>query len=159
MEQSGYYNFKPLVSKRIHYLTNGLIWFLAGINLIRIAIGWYREYDNLEIIIGSSVTLFLGIVISQTRFKIIAGKFNKHIQGLPDKSWFFVFQRVRHYFLLIFMMFLGIFLKLYSGLNNYSLALIYTTMGTTLVLTSYYFFIQLSKISTVETKDAEPTSP
>ncbi|OLS29021.1 MAG: hypothetical protein HeimC2_02160 [Candidatus Heimdallarchaeota archaeon LC_2] len=153
MDQLRYYTFRPLVSKKMHYLTNGLIWFFAGINLVRIAIGWYRESDNLEVLLGVGFTVIFAIIISQTRFKIISGKFNKHIQRLPDKSWFFAFQQFRHYVLLLLMMNLGILLKEYSGLNNYTLALIYTTMGSTLVLTSYFFFIQI--INPTRTKPLE----
>jgi hypothetical protein len=140
----------PRVSHTSHYIVNGLIWSLAGINLVRLAIGWYLESDILAFLVGIVSTVILAVVISQTRFKIIAGKFNKHIVSLPEKSWFFAFQKVRHYFLLIFMMFLGIGLKEYSGLNEYTLALIYSTMGSTLVLTSYHFFVQVFITSNTE---------
>ena len=130
----------PKVSHNTHYLINGVIWLFAGINLVRIAIGWYLEENMLLATIGLIFTIILSILISKTRFKNIASKFISHIKQLPDRSWFFAFQKVRHYVLLGSMIMLGIFFREYSGLDNYILALIYTTMGSTLVFTSYYFF-------------------
>jgi hypothetical protein len=133
-------SYPPLVSRRTHYFTNGLIWLLAGINLIRLAIEWYMDIDKTKAIIGSLVTLSLGIYLSQTRFKIIAGKFNTRILGLPEKSWILAFQSIKSYILLSTMIMLGITFRVIIGLDEFYLALVYTTMGVVLFLASYFFF-------------------
>lgn len=133
-------SYPPLVSRRVHYLTNGIIWLLAGINLMRLTIDWYMNIDQIKAIIGFIVSLSLGVYLSQTRFKVIASKYNVRILGLPEKTWIFAFQSIRSYILLSIMIVMGITLRVIIGLDEFYMALIYTTMGVVLFLASYFFF-------------------
>lgn len=148
-----FYELPPQINSRFHYITNGVIWTGAGINMMILAIGWYLELNKWQGILSGLVTFSMGILIANLRFKKIVHKFNNHIQSLPDRSWFFSFQALKHYFLLVFMMTLGLTLRHYSGLDVFILAIIYMTMGTTLVISSYHFYIQI-----ILTKNHETTS-
>ena len=136
----GFHELPPKIKSRYHYITNGIIWTGAGINLMINATGWLSESETWLGLLTGFITFSLGIILSKTRFKKIAGKFITHIRGLPDNSWFFAFQARRHYILLITMMLLGISLRKFSGIDIFYLSIIYMIMGTTLFFTSYYFF-------------------
>ena len=140
-----FHEFPPRIASRIHFLTNGVIWFFAGLNLQILALGWWTDADRIIAAIAGLITFSLGVLITKTRFKIIVGKFISHIRNLPARSRIFSFQKLKHYILLAFMMTLGITLRHYSGLDTFYLAWIYQTMGTTLYLSSYYFFNQYLK--------------
>lgn len=137
-----FYELPPQIRSHFHYITNGIIWTGAGINMMIIAVRWFSETEIWQGLLTGLVTFSLGIFISKTRFKKIIVKFVTHIQSLPEKSWFFSFQQLRHYLLLTFMMLLGITLRDHSGLDVFYLSLIYMIMGTTLFHSSYYFYNQ-----------------
>ena len=142
MKVMRFYELSPKVNSKLHYLTNGLIWTGAGFNLMYLATNWFSESDRWQGILGGLITFSLGILISKTRFKKIVVKFLTHIDNLPQRSWFFSFQAFRHYVLIILMMVMGLSLRNFSGIDLFYLAIIYMIMGTTLFLSSYYFYTQ-----------------
>ncbi len=142
MKAMDFYKLPPQIKSRFHYITNGIIWTGAGLNLMFIATRWLSDSTILKGFLTGLITFSLGILLSKTRFKKIGGKFIFHIRSLPDNSWIFSFQALRHYILLSIMMILGISLRKFSGIDVYYLSIIYMTMGTTLFFTSYYFYHQ-----------------
>ena len=117
-----------------------VVWFFAGGMLL------YRGF--MGVMIHSEfllpkvvVALFLGLVFYNLMFKKISKKHITRIEGLKNKKHpFYAFFNLRSYLMMIFMISMGITIRLLALVPFEYLALFYIVMGTPLLFSAFGFF-------------------
>jgi hypothetical protein len=131
--------FKPAVRRKWLLVLAGLLWSVVGLGLCRAAWHWIVVLP-----MGSGLPLAgLGAAGAVTAWRFIfSGIARKNIQRLnrlSEKPCLFAFQTWRSYFLIVFMIGLGMALR-HSPVPKPWLAVAYAAVGGALVLASggYY---------------------
>ena len=143
--------FKPGVEKVWLYLAAGLMWFGVGIMLIRFANRWLALASDatLVLLILAGVTLAAGIY--GFGFSRLAKKNIRRISLMDgERTCFFAFQEWKSYPLVIFMIGLGIYLRLYAPIPKTLLAALYIGIGGGLSSSSLHYFVQVFRSLGVE---------
>jgi hypothetical protein len=131
----------PAVSKFWLYLLASIIWSGVGIYLNFLAVGWLIPIiiDQAALFVLSGLILSLAIYVIM--FRPFANQNIERIRGLPgDRICLFAFQRWTSYLLVLVMISLGIFLRVYSPLPKPYLAVLYMGIGTSLFLASLRYY-------------------
>jgi hypothetical protein len=146
-------NLKPGVRKNWLQLTAGLIWLGVGLMLISFASRWLKPValpTLLWLILAGCV---LAIAIYFFGFSKMAIKNIKRICQLEgEKICLFAFQKWTSYPLVVFMISLGIYLRVYSPIPKPQLAILYLGIGGGLSLSSMRYFVQIAP--TFQSKNA-----
>ncbi len=139
--------FKPGIPKNRLLILAGLMWSVVGIMLCYIAIQWLRDLPCFKAV-GLE---FFGIALSLAAFRFtFAGIARKNIERInlgSDVACLFSFQAWKGYFIIVFMIILGVLLRA-SSIPKYYLAVVYTGIGGALFMASVLYYIQLWRIST-----------
>lgn len=117
-----------------------VVWFFAGGMLL------YRGF--MGVMIHSEfllpkvvVALFFGFVFYNLMFKKISKKYITRIEGLKNKkNPFYAFFNLRGYLMMIFMISMGVTIRLSALVPFEYLALFYIVMGTPLLFSAFRFF-------------------
>jgi hypothetical protein len=144
--------FKPGVPKSILYLIAGLMWSGVGFYLMNLTREWIAPVTKLYLVIIFAMGILLGLAIYSFGFSKFADKNIRRIQSISsDKPCLFAFQEWTSYPLVAFMIFLGIFLRVYAPIPKTWLAGIYIGIGFSLVRASvhYYKHIWESLVGTI----------
>ena len=131
--------FKPGVSKYWLLTLAGLMWSAVGVLLCRRAYGWFAAIPGdgaipLELFGG-----LLAVTAYRFGFSKIAKKNTERLCKLKERTCVFAFQTWRSYLLVGLMMVLSAFLRR-SPIPNIYLALLYTTIGGALFLSSFSYY-------------------
>lgn len=120
---------KPGFDKFWLFVVASLMWSGAGIYLDLLAFGWLRPADiGLALLLIAS-GLLLAVVIYAIMFKRFADLNILRIRNLTgDKVCIFAFQRWTSYPLVVVMISLGIFLRVYSPIPKPFLAVLYSAL-------------------------------
>lgn len=133
--------FKPTVRKVWLQLSAGLVWFGVGVMLISFASRWLIPVAFSTTLILVTVGLLLATGIYFFGFSKLAKKNIKRISGLEgEKVCLFAFQAWTSYPLVLFMIFLGIYLRTYSPFPKPLLAILYLGIGGGLLSASLHYF-------------------
>ena len=135
---------KPGVEKFWLFVAAGFIWSGVGIYLDFLAFGWLRPVKTSLALIFAVSGILLAVAIYAIMFKRFADLNILRIRDLPGgKICIFAFQRWTSYPLVVVMISLGIFLRIYSPIPKPYLAVLYLGIGTSLFLASlrYYRFM------------------
>jgi len=130
----------PAVSKKWLILISGILWSGTGILLIWIASKWFTLFDSRQMIFALTAGPVLGLVIAWFGFKNLAHKNADRISSYPEKVCIFAFQRWQMYFLIVFMMSLGIFMRNTALIPKFLLAPVYIGIGSALFLASFVYY-------------------
>jgi len=133
-------NFKPEVDRKWLIVLSGIMWCGVGILLNWIASKWFGKFENRQIIIALTAGPLLGLIISYFGFGKLARKNIDRILNYPAKVCLFAFQRWQMYFLIVFMMSLGIYMRSSALIPKFLLAPVYIGIGTALFLSSFVYF-------------------
>ena len=131
---------KPAVFKKRLILISGILWSGTGILLIGIASKWFTLFDSRQMIFALTAGPVLGLVIAWFGFKNLAHKNADRILAYPEKVCVFAFQRWQMYFLIVFMMSMGIFMRSTSLIPKFMLAPVYIGIGSALFLASFVYY-------------------
>ena len=137
---------KPGVEKFWLFVAAGFIWSGVGIYLDFLAFGWLRPVKTSLALIFAVSGILLAVAIYAIMFKRFADLNILRIRDLPgEKICIFAFQRWTSYPLVVVMISLGIFLRMYSPIPKPYLAVLYLGIGTSLFLASlqYYRYIYI----------------
>ena len=143
-------NFKNLfpVSKPVLFFTAGLLWLIAGVNILRIGIGAFaaclqQGKVSVPLILLGALLIFFGFSMM---FRKIVKKHHKRILGYPEQkqSIFRCFDR-KGYLLMIFMMTLGITLRASNLLPTVFFAVFYNGLGAALCFGGLMFIACCNK--------------
>lgn len=138
------HKFDPAVDKKWLNLAAGLMWSGVGIMLIGISTRWLHLDNTLNIVELVLTGLALGAAIYLFGFSKVARKNIKRIAAMPaERNCIFAFQEWKTYPLVIFMIFLGIYLRVYSPFPKPLLAITYIGIGSSLFTSSLQYYWQM----------------
>ncbi len=124
----------PIVNKKWLYLFAGSIWFIVGLFLMSLAIGWFEVLSSqrrvLYVLMGISLSIPYLIM-----FLVISGRNIDRIKTMPESVSLFNFQPWYSYVIVVVMMSLGIMLR-HSPLPKTDLGILYTTIAVAISIAS-----------------------
>ena len=129
----------PKVSKIYLFLFCGLLWLFAGTLLDSYAIRWLSAINNNSIIYFLLAGLIASLIIYKFGFTKVANKNIARIIPFHGKQSAFAFMSWKSYLIVIFMMMLGATLR-HSSMPKDYLSIIYSGIGTALILSSFSYF-------------------
>lgn len=130
------------IKKEKLLIVAGVIWAIAGANILRIGIGSFApslEGKNplaLLWMIPVSLMILLGFMMM---FRKVVKRNTKRILSYSEKKSVFAFFDLKGYLLMFFMMGLGITLRSVNLLPAAFFAVFYTGLGTALLLAGIFF--------------------
>ena len=137
---------KPGVQKIWLQLLAGLIWFGVGLMLIRFASNWLIPVSLSSRLLLVLAGLLLATGIYLFGFSKLAKKNILRINGLKGKKiCLFAFQGWTSYPLVVFMIFLGIFLRTNSIFPKPLLAILYLGIGGGILSASLHYFATIRR--------------
>ena len=137
-------NLKPGLDKFWLYLFAGIMWLFAGGLLIRYAIGWQKAFELKLQLITLLGGILLALAIYRFGFSKVAEKNIQRIQDIPcAHPCVFAFQQWSSYPLVIVMISLGIYLRVYSALPKSLLAPMYLGIGGSLSMSSLNYLLKM----------------
>lgn len=126
-------------------LLAGLMWSGVGIMLICFAFTWLDKYKGTNVLLYYAAGFLAALPIHHFGFLKIADKNLNRLVPLTEKKCIFSFMTWRSYFIVLFMVSLGITLR-HSSIPKQYLSVIYNGIGLALFLSSiryYRFFFKL----------------
>lgn len=136
-------NLKPGVPKFWLHLTSGVMWSAVGLYLISLTREWVAPVAAVYIAAIILSGALLGFTIYTFGFSRFADKNILRIEAIEsDRPCLFAFQQWSSYPLVIFMISLGIFLRVYSPIPKPWLAVMYIGIGFSLFLASFHYYKQ-----------------
>lgn len=131
----------PAAKKVILHLLAGLMWSGVGIMLVVLASHWL----HLDIFYKTILVILAGLVLASAiyyfGFSKMALKNIGRIEAYPqERVCLFAFQKWSSYPLIMFMVALGIYLRIYSPIPKPILAIAYIGLGVSLFLSSLHYY-------------------
>lgn len=138
----------PGVDKKYLLLVSGLLWSVAGLFLDRLAFGWLLNGDYAHKILYLLAGFLIGAAIHLFGFSNVAQKNIDRIVGKDkEKVCIFGFQKLSGYFIIVFMMSLGLFMRNTEFIPKNFLSIVYLGIGTGLFLSSLKYYLAFIKCS------------
>jgi hypothetical protein len=135
---------KPGVPKFWLYLTAGLMWSGVGLYLMSLTGEWIAPVAKFYAVLIIALGILLGALIYAFGFSKFADKNIRRIESISSqRPCLFAFQEWTSYPLVIFMISLGIFLRIYSPIPKSWLASMYIGIGFSLFLASSRYYKKL----------------
>ncbi len=135
---------KPAVNRKWLIIISGLMWSSVGIFLNILAIGWLKDFSNMQIFITVLLGLVIGWIIARFGFGFVANKNISRILEYPKDACIFAFQEWKSYILIVFMMSLGIFLRTTGIMPKSIFAPMYMGIGIALFISSFKYYRNLN---------------
>ena len=134
----------PAVKKVWLHLLAGVIWSGVGIMLVGIASRWFTLMPAYEEILLILAGIALAAAIYFFGFSKLARKnVGRILDFRQERVCLFAFQRWTSYPLVLFMISLGIYLRVYSPVPKPYLAILYIGIGGSLFLASMHYYAQV----------------
>lgn len=126
------------VSGRTLLLIAGLVWIIAGANILRIGIvTWLTDSQSWLFKVCESTAVFL--LFFNLVFRKLFNKHSKRIEEKRNKHSPFSFFDVKGWILMAFMITLGIVIRGYHLLPNSFISVFYTGLSSALIITGFLF--------------------
>lgn len=140
------------VKKATLILIVGVIWFFVGFNIIRI--GWEAAHGVWTLwMAGLSILVFL--LFHNLVFRKMVKKHTERIQGYKEERQdFYRFFNKQAYLIMVFMITIGIGLRISGSCPDIFIAFFYTGIGFSLLIAGIQFFLAY-----IRNKWAEKISP
>jgi hypothetical protein len=136
---------KKGVKREILFFVSGIMWIGVGIMLNILSFGWFSHSNSFLKYYALILGFLAGFVVAILGFGKLAKKNIKRIFKLADYTCIFNFQEVKSYFIIIFMIGLGIFMRKSGYFPKEFLSFVYTTIGTGLFLSGLLYFQEFIK--------------
>ena len=137
---------KPAAPKYFLHLTAGLMWSIVGLYLMSLTREWIAPPQTNYTWAIFFAGILLGIAIYTFGFSKFADINIQRVESIPsEKPCLFAFQKWSSYPLVVFMISLGIFLRIYSPIPKTWLGGIYIGIGFSLLLASFHYYKALWK--------------
>jgi len=127
------------VNNRALLLIAGMVWVIAGGNILRIGIlTWLSDSQHWLFKVVEATIVFL--LFFNLIFKRLYIKHTKRISDKNDKSCPFSFFDFKGWIIMIFMITLGIVVRRFQLLPNSFISVFYTGLSIALIITGLLFF-------------------
>ncbi len=142
MEQTT--KWTPATRKIWLHLTAGIMWSGVGVMLVALAAHWLGLVHSWTILLLVLAGLLLATGIYFLGFSKLASKNVRRIIEIPkEKVCLFAFQKWTSYPLVLVMIAMGIYLRLYSPIPKPYLAILYIGLGVSLFVSSLQYYSQV----------------
>ena len=132
------------VSRRTLLLIAGLVWIIAGANILRIGIiTWVDDQREWLFKTGEAIVVFL--LFFSLIFRRLYNKHTARIGQKADRNCPFSFFDVKGWLIMGFMITLGILVRKLHLLPTSFIAVFYTWLSSALILTGILFLVQWQK--------------
>lgn len=126
------------VSRHTLLFIAGAVWIVAGVNILRIGILTWLGDAHLQLFkVGEAIVIFLLFFLFV--FRRLYTKHSDRISRKKEKSCPFSFFDKKGWFIMIFMITLGIVIRRYSLLPNSFISVFYTGLSSALIITGVLF--------------------
>lgn len=135
-----------MISKKYLLSLAGIVWSIAGYNVLHIGLQSYTEYLSPILFFASSIVfLFFQFMI----FGKLVKKHTKRIKSYQEeKKWFWNFFDLKSFLIMAFMITGGILIRSLGLCPEWFIAFFYTGLGTSLFLAGLTFFYQFFHLRT-----------
>lgn len=134
--------WKPGVPKSTLLLMAGIIWLGIGILMDSLAYSWLKNEKPRVVLVISSLGFVLALIIHHFGFLRIVDRNLGRILPMEGRRCVFSFMPWKSYLLIMIMIFLG-FLIRHSSIPKPDLAVLYSGIGTALILSSVRYLRHL----------------
>lgn len=132
------------VKKQNLLLLAGIVWMIAGFNVLRIGLETYAEY---RMIINYAITLMVFIVFWFMVFHKLTIKHTKRIHEFEEElQLFYKFFDLKSFLIMAFMISFGIIIRKFRLLPDRFIAVFYTGLGAALFMAGVLFTWNYIKI-------------
>ncbi|QUO32414.1 hypothetical protein KFE17_01230 [Faecalicatena sp. Marseille-Q4148] len=132
------------VKKQNLLLLAGIVWMIAGFNVLRIGLETYAEY---RIIINYAITLMVFLVFWFMVFHKLTIKHTKRIHEFEEElQLFYKFFDLKSFLIMAFMISFGIIIRKFRLLPDRFIAVFYTGLGAALFMAGVLFTWNYIKI-------------
>ncbi len=136
----------PAVKKTWLHLLAGLMWSGVGVMLVSLAARWLGLVKVPQELLLILAGITLAGVIYYFGFSKMAVKNVRRISAYPnERVCLFAFQKWTSYPLVLFMIVLGLYLRIYSPIPKPLLAVLYIGIGGSLFLSSFRYYLQVTR--------------
>ena len=132
-------NLKPAVTKSWLIALAGLMWTAVGVMLCRLAYNWLAVINSAMAMSLGLFSIAMAVTAYHFGFSKIARKNIKRLCLLTERTCVFAFQTWKGYLVIGLMIFLGALLR-NSSIPKQYLAIIYTTIGGAIFLSSFHYY-------------------
>lgn len=131
------------VKKETLLLLAGVVWTIAGLNILRIGVFSYRPYVSFG---NLGISLLVFLVFQIGIFGKLVRKHTKRILSYEEerKQWFHFFDR-KSFLIMAIMMSAGIYFRVCGYIPVVWIAVFYSGLGMALCMAGIAFFIQFCK--------------
>lgn len=142
---------KPKATKRTLFFIAGLVWAIAGFNILKISVEEFVTMESMR-----EISIILGLIGFAIFFsKVFYKMFNKHSKRIVnmenEKPCLFAFFDKKGYLIMAFMMTMGISLRAFNLIGGIALVVLYTAIGLSLSVSAISFlFAGINYKKTVE---------
>lgn len=137
---------KPAVRLVWLLFSAGLVWFGVGLMLVGFAHRWLTSVSMSSRSILAIAGILLAAMIYFFGFSKLARKNIQRIKELEgEKVCLFAFQEWKSYPLVLFMVLLGLYLRIYSPFPKPLLAILYIGIGGGLFSASLHYFANIAR--------------
>ena len=134
----------PATKKIWLHLTAGIMWSGVGIMLVAFAANWLSLVHSWTVILLILAGLLLASGIYFFGFSKLASRNVQRIINIPkERVCLFAFQKWTSYPLVLVMIAMGIYLRLYSPIPKPYLAILYIGLGASLFVSSFQYYFQV----------------
>lgn len=141
------------VSRRTLLLIAGLVWIIAGANILRIGIiTWVDDQREWLFKTGEAIVVFL--LFFSLIFRRLYNKHTERIGQKADRNCPFSFFDVKGWLIMGFMITLGILVRKLHLLPTSFIAVFYTGLSSALILTGILFLVQWQKTNNSRRSDS-----
>lgn len=130
---------KPAVNKHFLVFLAGFMWIGVGVMLDIFACTWLIAYGKNLAFVFATAGFFLSLIIHHFGFLRIVDKNLGRISKMEGKRCAFSFMTWKSYLIVAVMVTMGILLR-HSAIPKQYLSVLYTAIGTALLLSSVRYF-------------------
>ena len=140
----------PATKKIWLHLTAGIMWSGVGIMLIALAANWLGRVHSWTVSLLILAGLLLAAGIYFFGFSKLASSNIQRILNIPkERVCLFAFQKWTSYPLVLVMIAMGIYLRIYSPIPKPYLAILYIGLGASLFMSSFQYFHQVFRTTRI----------
>lgn len=133
-----------MIKNKYLLILAGMFWILAGINIDKIGFQAYKSHITLfNILISIIIFIIFYCIIFN---KLVLKHTNRIISSKIEKQKFYKFFDLKSYFIMIFMIVLGIVIRIFNLLSDTYIGVFYSGLGTALFLSGIKFIINYRKV-------------